>query len=44
MSYHRSASDASLPPNWGKLGLTDAQKKEVHRIPSEYRAVIDRLE
>jgi len=34
----------SLPPGWGKLGLTDSQKKEVYTIQSEYRAKIDDLQ
>ncbi|MBY0513347.1 MAG: hypothetical protein K2P78_05490 [Gemmataceae bacterium] len=33
-----------LPQNWGKLGLTDAQKQDVYKIQNKYNADIDKLE
>lgn len=33
-----------LPPNWLKLGLTDAQKQKVYGIQSKYKDEIDKLE
>ena len=35
---------AGLPASWGKLGLTDTQKKEIYNLQSEYRAKIDDLQ
>ena len=32
-----------LPPNWGKLGLTDKQKQTVYRIQADYKKKIDPL-
>ncbi len=34
----------TLPPNWKKLGLTDAQVQKVYKIESDYRAKIADLE
>jgi hypothetical protein len=34
----------SLPPNWGKLGLSDDQKKEVYAIRGKYSVQIAQLE
>ncbi len=33
-----------LPMNWGKLGLTDAQKQEVYTAQGKYNAEIDKLD
>ena len=33
-----------LPPNWKKLGLSDAQKDKITTISGQYSAEIDRLE
>jgi Spy/CpxP family protein refolding chaperone len=33
-----------LPMNWGKLGLTDAQKQDVYTIQGKYNAEIDKLD
>jgi len=33
-----------LPPNWGKLGLTDEQKQKVYKIQADYRDKIADLE
>ena len=33
-----------LPPNWGKLGLSDDQKQQVYKIQTKYRAEIDALD
>jgi len=33
-----------LPPNWGKLGLSDEQKQQVYTIQLEYRTKIDALQ
>jgi Spy/CpxP family protein refolding chaperone len=33
-----------LPQNWGKLGLTEAQKQDVYKIQNKYNADIDKLE
>jgi len=33
-----------LPPNWGKLGLTDKQKQTVYRVQADYKKKIDPLE
>ncbi|MCS6864574.1 MAG: hypothetical protein RMJ56_15815 [Gemmataceae bacterium] len=33
-----------LPPNWGKLGLTEAQKQEIYKIQAKYNKEIDALE
>jgi len=32
-----------LPPNWGKLGLTDSQKQAVYKTQTEYKQKIDSL-
>ena len=32
-----------LPPNWGKLGLTDKQKQQVYKTQEEYRERIEKL-
>ena len=34
----------TLPPGWGKIGLTDDQKQEVYKIQAKYGAEIDKLE
>jgi hypothetical protein len=34
----------SLPANWGKLGLSDDQKKQVYSIEGEYRTKIEELQ
>jgi hypothetical protein len=33
-----------LPPNWGKLGLSDDQKQQVYKIQTKYRGEIDALD
>jgi hypothetical protein len=33
-----------LPPNWKKLGLTDAQVQDVYKIQGKYNSEIDKLE
>lgn len=33
-----------LPPNWGKLGLNDDQKKRIYAIQDEYRPKEEALE
>ena len=33
-----------LPQNWGKLGLTDAQKQDVYKVQAKYRDEIDKLQ
>lgn len=33
-----------LPPNWGKLGLSDDQKQKIYRVQAEYAAKIAELE
>jgi hypothetical protein len=33
-----------LPPNWGKLGLSDDQKQQVYKIQTEYRGKIQDLQ
>lgn len=33
-----------LPMNWGKLGLTDAQKQDVYTIQGKYNTEIDKLD
>jgi hypothetical protein len=32
-----------LPPNWGKLGLSDKQKQDVYRIQTEFGEKIEAL-
>ena len=39
-----SKGKGSLPANWGKLGLSDDQKKQIYSIIGEYRAKIDALQ
>lgn len=39
-----SKGRGSLPASWGKLGLSDAQKKEIYSIQSDYRAKIEDLQ
>ncbi len=34
----------SLPQNWSKLGLTDAQKQQVYKIEQDYRTQIEALQ
>ena len=34
----------TLPPNWKKLGLTDAQAQEVYKVQSKYSEEIGKLE
>ena len=33
----------TLPPNWGKLGLTDAQVQEIYRTRNKYNDEIAKL-
>lgn len=33
-----------LPPNWGKLGLSEEQKQKIYQIQNKYNAEIARLE
>ena len=33
-----------LPPNWGKLGLSDTQVQEIYKIQNKYGAEIDKLQ
>jgi hypothetical protein len=33
-----------LPPNWGKLGLDDAQRQRIYKIQADYREKIDALQ
>lgn len=33
-----------LPQNWGKIGLSDAQKQEIYKIQNKYNADIEKLE
>jgi hypothetical protein len=33
-----------LPPNWKKLGLTDAQVQEIYKIQNKYDSEIDKLQ
>jgi Spy/CpxP family protein refolding chaperone len=33
-----------LPPNWGKLGLTDEQKQKVYKIEADYKGKIADLQ
>jgi hypothetical protein len=33
-----------LPQNWGKIGLSDDQKKEIYKIQGRYSGEIDKLE
>jgi Spy/CpxP family protein refolding chaperone len=33
-----------LPPNFGKLGLTDVQKQQVYDVQAKYNTEIDKLE
>jgi peptidoglycan hydrolase CwlO-like protein len=33
-----------LPPNWKKLGLTDAQVQDIYKAQSKYNEKIDKLE
>jgi Spy/CpxP family protein refolding chaperone len=33
-----------LPPNWGKLGLTDEQKQKVYKTEADYKGKIADLE
>ncbi|MBX9624184.1 MAG: hypothetical protein K2X82_10280 [Gemmataceae bacterium] len=34
----------TLPPNWGKIGLTDDQKQEVYKVQTKYNGEIEKLE
>lgn len=34
----------TLPPNWGKIGLTDEQKQEVYKVQAKYNGEIEKLE
>ncbi|HEX4609495.1 MAG TPA: hypothetical protein VH092_14955, partial [Urbifossiella sp.] len=34
----------TLPPSWGKLGLTDVQKQDVYSIQNKYGTEIDKLD
>jgi Spy/CpxP family protein refolding chaperone len=33
-----------LPPNWGKIGLSEEQKQKIYQIQNKYNAEIARLE
>ena len=33
-----------LPPNWGKLGLSDEQKQNIYKIQNKYSAEIQKLQ
>lgn len=33
-----------LPPNWGKLGLTDEQKQKIYTAQAKYKEQIDKLQ
>jgi Spy/CpxP family protein refolding chaperone len=33
-----------LPPNWGKLGLTEEQKQKIYQIQYKFNSEIARLE
>jgi len=33
-----------LPPNWGKLGLTDEQKQKVYKLEADYKGKIADLQ
>lgn len=33
-----------LPPNWGKLGLSETQKEQIYKIQADYKAKIADLE
>lgn len=33
-----------LPPNWGKLGLSEEQKQKIYSVQTEFRGKIDSLE
>jgi hypothetical protein len=33
-----------LPPNWGKLGLSDEQKQTIYKIQNKHDAEIEKLE
>ena len=33
-----------LPPNWKKIGLTDAQVQDIYKAQSKYNDEIDKLE
>jgi Spy/CpxP family protein refolding chaperone len=33
-----------LPPGWGKLELTAAQKEEIYKLNSEYKHKVDKLQ
>jgi Spy/CpxP family protein refolding chaperone len=33
-----------LPPNWKKLGLTDAQVQDIYKVQNKYDAEIDKLQ
>jgi hypothetical protein len=34
----------TLPPNFGKIGLSDEQKQQIYRVQAKYGAKIDELE
>jgi Spy/CpxP family protein refolding chaperone len=34
----------TLPPNWAKLGLTDAQKQQAYKVEQDYRTQIEALQ
>jgi hypothetical protein len=34
----------SLPPNWGKLGLSDDQKQSIYKIQGKYGEELDKLD
>lgn len=33
-----------LPMNWGKIGLTDAQRQDIYKVQAKYNAEVDKLE
>jgi hypothetical protein len=34
----------TLPPNWKKVGLTDAQVQDIYKVQNKYDAEIDKLQ
>lgn len=34
----------TLPQNWSKIGLTDAQKQDIYKVQTEYRGKIEDLQ
>ena len=40
----KAKSSGQLPQNWGKIGLTDEQKKSVYKLQAKYNDEIDVLD